>query len=112
MMGMHTAADEVVGGSVVAGALSVTLAAMLSLLVAVPLKGTVVFRPGDPVSVAAASTARAPGSWSGRMNLGLALHTPASVRAVTSKVRVLRDCILFRFGWRMTSTTGDTIGQI
>ena len=96
MMGMHTAADEVVGGSVVAGAASGTLAAKLSLLVAVLLKGMVVFSPGDPVSVAAASTARAPGSWSGRMNLGFALHSLPTVRAVRSKVRVLRDCMLFK----------------
>jgi hypothetical protein len=59
MMGMHSE-DVVAGGSVVAGAESVTLAE-LSLLVAVPLSAKVVFNPGDPVSVAAASTTRAPG---------------------------------------------------
>ena len=96
MMGMHTAAEEVVGGSVVAGAVSVTLAAKLSLLVLlviVPLSARLEFSPGDPVSVAAASTARAPGSWSGRINLGFALHNLPTVRTVRSKVRVLRDCI-------------------
>lgn len=100
MTGIHTA-DDVIGGSVVAGAVSVTLA-VRSLPVLdvdiVPLSARLEFSPGDPVSVAAAPTARAPGSWSGRMKRGLALHTPATVRAVKSKVRVLRDCILFRFG--------------
>jgi hypothetical protein len=95
MMGMHTAEDVMVGGSVVAGAVSVTLLAKLSLtLVVVPLSEILEFSPGDPVSVAAASTTRAPGSWSGLMKRGFALHSPATVRAVTSKVRVLRDCIL------------------
>lgn len=96
---MHTAADEVVGGSVVAGAASVTLAAKFSLLVdvvIVPLSARLEFSPGDPVSVAAASTARAPGSWSGRMNLGFALHNLTAEKAARSKVRVLRDCILFK----------------
>lgn len=60
MMGMHSE-DVVVGGSVVAGDMSVTLAE-LSLLVVVLLSAKVVFSPGDPVSVAAASTTRAPGS--------------------------------------------------
>jgi hypothetical protein len=59
MMGIHSE-DAVVGGSVVAGAISVTLAT-LSLLVVVPLSAKVVFSPGDPVSVAAASTTRAAG---------------------------------------------------
>ena len=95
-MGMHTAEDVVVGGSVVAGAVSVTLLAKVSplLVVVAPLSAMLELSPGDPVSVAAASTARAPGSWSGLMKRGFALHSPATVRAVTSKVRVLRDCIL------------------
>ena len=61
-MGMHPKVDVMmVGGSVVAGAVSVTLLAKLSLLVVVLLSAKVVFNPGDPVSVAAASTTRAPG---------------------------------------------------
>jgi hypothetical protein len=60
MMGMHSE-DVVVGGSVVAGAVSVTLARISLLLVVVLLSAKVVFNPGDPVSVAAASTTRAPG---------------------------------------------------
>jgi hypothetical protein len=59
MMGMHSE-DVVVGGSVVAGAASVALAE-LSLLVVVLSSAKVVFNPDDPVSVAAASTTRAPG---------------------------------------------------
>ena len=94
-MGMHTEdLVVVVGGSVVAGAVSATLVGLSLLLVVVPLSARLEFSPGDPVSVAAASTTRAPGSWSGLMNRGLALHSPATVRAVTSKVSVLRDCIL------------------
>ena len=62
-MGMHTEdAVVVVGGSVVAGAVSATLAALSLLLIIVPLSARLEFSPGDPVSVAAASTTRAPGS--------------------------------------------------
>ena len=67
-MGMHPKVDVVmVGGSVVAGAVSLTLLAkllsLLPVLVAiVPLSARLEFSPGDPVSVAAASTTRAPGS--------------------------------------------------
>jgi hypothetical protein len=59
---MHSV-DEA-GGSVVAGAESVTLlAAKLSLLlIIVLLSARLEFSPGDPVCVAAASTTRAPGS--------------------------------------------------
>lgn len=99
-MGMHPKVDVVkVGGSVVTGAVSVTLLAkLLSLLVLVlvaivPLSARLELSPGDPVSVAAASTTRAPGSWSGRMKRGLALHSLATVRAARSKVSVLRDCM-------------------
>ena len=60
MMGMHTEdVVVVVGGSVVAGAASVTLL----VLVTVPLSARLEFSPGDPVCVAAtASTTRALGS--------------------------------------------------
>jgi hypothetical protein len=51
---------EEVGGSVTAGAMSVTLAVTLSLIVV--LSGIVLFSTGDPVPVGAASTTRAPGS--------------------------------------------------
>ena len=61
-MGMHTEDVVAVGGSVVAGAVSVTLAGLSLLLVVVPLSARLAFSPGDPVSVAAASTTRAPGS--------------------------------------------------
>ena len=63
-MGMHTedVVVVVVGGSVVAGAVSATLAALSLLLIIVPLSARLEFSPGDPVSVAAASTTRAPGS--------------------------------------------------
>ena len=63
-MGMHTedVVVVVVGGSVVAGAVSATLAGLSLLLVVVPLSARLEFSPGDPVSVAAASTTRAPGS--------------------------------------------------
>lgn len=101
-MGMHPKVDVViVGGSVVAGAVSVTLLAKLSLLVlvvVVPLSARLEFTPGDPVSVAATSTTRAPGSWSGRMKRGFALHSLTTVKAVRSKVSVLNDCILFQLG--------------
>ena len=58
MMGRH--AEDVVGASIVAGSVLVTLA--LSLIV--PLRARLVFDPDDPVSIAAAaaSTARATGS--------------------------------------------------
>ena len=63
-MGMHTedALVVVVGGCVVAGAVPATLAALSLLLIIVPLSARLEFSPGDPVSVAAASTTRAPGS--------------------------------------------------
>jgi hypothetical protein len=51
---------EVVGGSVVAGAALVMLAVTLSP--SVPLIVLVVSRPGNPVSTAAASITRKPGS--------------------------------------------------
>lgn len=99
-MGMHPKVDVVmVGGSVVAGAVSVTLLAkllpllVLVLVAIVPLSARLELSPGDPVSVAAASTTRAPGSWSGRMKRGLASHSLATVRAVRSKVSALRDCM-------------------
>jgi len=98
-MGMHPKVDVVmVGGSVVQGAVSATLLAkLLSLLVVlvaiVPLSARLELSPGDPASVAAASTTRAPGSWSGRMKRGLASHSLATVRAVRSKVSALRDCM-------------------
>lgn len=101
-MGMHPKVDVVmVGGSVVVGAVSVTLLAKLPLLVVlvvVPLSARLEFCPGDPVSVAAISTPRAPGSWSGRMKRGFALHSLTTVRAVRSKVSALNDCILFQLG--------------
>jgi hypothetical protein len=82
---------EEVGGSVTASAVSVTLAVTLSLIVL--LSGTVLFSTGDPVSVAATSTTRAPGSWSDRLKRGLALLNPAIVMAVRSKVKALKHCI-------------------
>lgn len=91
-MVMHT--DEV-GGSVVAGAVSVTLALTLAVSLAISLvvlwSGTVVFRPSDPVSVA--STTRAPGSCTGWMNRGLALHDPTIMTIAMSEVNVLKDGI-------------------
>jgi hypothetical protein len=83
-----------VGGSVAAGAVSVTLAVTLSLLVA--LSGMVLFSTGDPVSLAAISMTRAPGSWSRRMRCGLALHSPTIVATVRNRV-MLKHCI-FSFG--------------
>jgi hypothetical protein len=82
---------EEVGGSVTAGAISVTLAVTLSLLVV--LSGMVLFSTGDPVSVAVASTTRAPGSWSDRLKRGLALQNPAIEIAVRSKLKVLKHCM-------------------
>lgn len=98
-MGMHPKVDVVmVGGSVVAGAVSVTLlvkllSLLLVLVAIVPLSARLELSPSDPVSVAAASTTRALGSWSGRMKRGLASHSLATVRAVRSKVSALRDCM-------------------
>jgi hypothetical protein len=83
--------EEVVGGSVTVGAMSVTVSVTLSLIVA--LSGMVLFSTGDPVSVATASTTRAPGSWLGRLKRGLALQNPAIVIAVRSKLKVLKQCI-------------------
>lgn len=63
MMGMHTEDLVVaVGGSVVAGAVSATLARLSLLLVVVPLSVRLEYSPGDPISVAATSTTREPGS--------------------------------------------------
>ena len=57
-MGMHPKVDVVmVGESVVAGAVSATLL----VLVSGPLSARLELSPGDPVSVAATSTTRAPG---------------------------------------------------
>jgi hypothetical protein len=73
---------EEVGGSVIAGAMSVALAVRLSLIVV--LSGMVLFSTGDPVSVGAASMTRAP---------GLALQNPAIEIAVRSKLKVLKHCM-------------------
>jgi hypothetical protein len=82
---------EEVGGSVIAGAMSVALAVRLSLIVV--LSGMVLFSTGDPVSVGAASMTRAPGSWSDRLKRGLALQNPAIEIAVRSKLKVLKHCM-------------------
>jgi hypothetical protein len=98
---------EGVGGFVIAGAVSVNMAATLSLTVL--LSRMVLFSTGDPVSTAATPTTRAPGSWSDRLKRGLALQNPAIVIAVRSKVKVLKHCI---FGWELTTRFGDATGQI
>jgi hypothetical protein len=98
---------EEVGGSVTAGAMSVTLAGTLSLIVV--LSGMVLFSTGDPVSVATAPTTRAPVSWSDCLKGGLALQNPTIVMAVQSKLKVLKHCM---FGKKLTTRMIDTTDQI
>jgi hypothetical protein len=98
---------EEVGGFVIAGAVSVNMAATLSLTVL--LSRMVLFSTGDPVSTAATPTTRATDSWSDRLKRGLVLQNPAIVTAVRSKVKVLKHCI---FGRELTTRIGDATGQI
>lgn len=56
----------------------------------------VVFVPDSPVSIALASTTRAPGKWSGLINLGFALQTPTIRKAVNSMMNFLDDCMVSR----------------